>query len=269
MNKSYFYAIIISILSLSIMGCERGPNIFTVNQDIAFGQQVDSIVEADYSVLDPDEYEDAYFHINRIFNNVLVTDDMKYKDRFPWQVKIIQDDETLNAFAAPGGFLYFYTGLIKYLDDEAHLAGVMAHEIAHADLRHSTRTMTKVYGYSLLLNIILGKDSGELANIASDLALGLGSLKFSRDHEYEADRYSVQYLEDTEYNPRGIKGFFEKLIAQGLFDAEESGPAWLSTHPNPPDRLEAIDEFWETLGSPTGLNEENAGSYEAFKNSLP
>jgi len=72
----------------------------------------------------------------------------KHKDDFAWQVKIIDDPETLNAFATPGGYIYVYTGLIKFLDTEDQLAGVMGHEIAHADLRHSTRQMTSSYGVS-------------------------------------------------------------------------------------------------------------------------
>ena len=146
-------------------------------------------------------------------------------------MKIIDDDETLNAFCAPGGYIYVYTGLIKYLDSEDQLAGVMGHEMAHAALRHSTRQMTKVYGLSALYAVISGKsEPGQLEQIA----LGLISLRFSRDHETEADTWSVKYLCPTDYNAAGAAGFFEKM------EGRPSPPEFLSTHPDPGNRVESI-----------------------------
>ncbi|HRW63507.1 MAG TPA: M48 family metallopeptidase, partial [Bacteroidales bacterium] len=163
------------------------------------------------------------------------------------------------------GKMYFYTGIIKFLDNEAEFAGVMAHEMAHADRRHTTNTMTKEYGFSLLLSALLGDDPSLLATIASDLAQGLGSLAFSRDHEYEADQYAVRYTDDGagdyNYYPKGISAFFEKM------EGQSTPPEFLSTHPSPENRLEKINEFWVSIGSPGG--ESYAERYTDFKNSLP
>ncbi|MDX9771344.1 MAG: M48 family metalloprotease [Tenuifilaceae bacterium] len=182
---------------LLVTSCDDGKvNFFTLDDDIAFGQQLDSTIMADpvtYPILDEDEYPEAYDHINRILNNILQSDDLRYPTTFPWTVKII-DEDILNAFAAPGGYMYFYTGLIKFLDNEAQFAGVMAHEIAHADRRHSTAMLTKQYGFSVLASIILGDNPTILEEIVVSLAQGLGSLKYSRDNEYEADEYAVKYL---------------------------------------------------------------------------
>ena len=263
--KAFLLVIIVVFTS-----CKKEPNFFTVNQDIEFGQQLKAEIEADpatYPILDESQYPDAYEHLRRIRDAVLQSDEFKYTDRFEWEVTIIDDDEVLNAFAAPGGYMYFYTGLIKYLDEESYFAGVMAHEMAHADKRHSTKTMTKVYGYSLLLNILLGKDPSKMQEIIRDLALGLGSLKFSREHEYEADEYAVRFLNDTKYHARDIAGFFEQLTDDGKLGGRT--PEFMSTHPDPGNRIEAIDEVWKSLGSKVGEKEAYSGSWLEFQTSLP
>lgn len=249
---------------LLVTSCDDGKvNFFTLDDDIAFGQQLDSTIMADpvtYPILDEDEYPEAYDHINRILNNILQSDDLRYPTTFPWTVKII-DEDILNAFAAPGGYMYFYTGLIKFLDNEAQFAGVMAHEIAHADRRHSTAMLTKQYGFSVLASIILGDNPTILEEIVVSLAQGLGSLKYSRDNEYEADEYAVKYLCDTEYHPRELAGFFEKM------EGAPQPPEFLSTHPSPENRIEAIEAAWQAQGGKDGkLFIER---YQEFKNSLP
>jgi predicted Zn-dependent protease len=167
----------------------------------------------------------------------------------------------LNAFAAPGGYMYFYTGIIKYLDNEAQFAGVMAHEMAHADLRHSTSMLTKKYGVQILLSIILGQANSQLADIVASLAYGLGELAYSRDNEYQADEKAVEYTYQTTYDARGIAGFFIKM------DEAPRPPEFLSTHPSPENRVEKINETWQNLGGKVG--NEYVDSYNAFKASLP
>ena len=251
-------------ISLFIVNCSKdnGLNIFTVNQDMEFGEQMSVQISespTDYPVLSETEHPEAYTHLRRIRDALLSSDDLKYADRFDWEVKII-DDDILNAFAAPGGYMYFYSGLIKFLDNEAQFAGVMAHEMAHADKRHSTKKLTKIYGFQILLSALLGKDPGTIAEIATGLATGLSSLAFSRANEYEADEFAVKYLYDTDYHPKGISGFFEKL------ESHSGTPTFLSTHPSPDDRLEAIDEVWTDLGGKTG--ETYVDQYQDFKDSL-
>jgi predicted Zn-dependent protease len=149
---------------------------------------------------------------------------------FAWQVKIIKDDKTLNAFCTPGGYIYVYTGLIKFLDTEDELAGVMAHEIAHAANRHSTRQMTKMLGLKVLSDALTGnrKAFGEVFS-------AVVGLKFSRTHETEADNFSVTYLCGTGWNAAGAAGFFQKIQSKG-----GTPPQFLSTHPSPKNRIEKI-----------------------------
>ncbi len=252
-----------------IIACNRDDpsiNIFTVDQDIEFGQSLDEQIlgsPEDFPILDEAKYPDAYGHLERIRDNILASGELKYADRFDWEVKIIHDS-VLNAFAAPGGYMYFYTGVIKFLDNEAQFAGVMAHEMAHCDRRHSTDNLTKQYGFSIMVGMILGDNPGQLAEIAAGMASGLAKLQFSQKNEYEADEYAVRFLNETDYHPPALGGFFEKLEGSKTADYI---PTFLKTHPSPDDRLEQINAHWVSLGSKQGETYETR--YQDFKNSLP
>lgn len=239
-------------------------NLFSVNDDLNLGQQIDQEIMSkptEYPILSKTAYPLAYGHLERIRDMILNTGLVAWDDKFPYEVKIINDDNVLNAFATPGGYMYFYTGLIKYLDNEAQFAGVMAHEMAHVARRHSTDQLTKQYGLSLLASIILGNNASELAEIAAGLATGLSSLAFSRTAEYEADAFAVKYTYSTELDGRGIAGFFTKI------EGSPTPPEFLSTHPSPENRVEKITETWQNLGGASGLEE--ASRYADFKSSLP
>lgn len=268
--KIKHFILFAALVSLSLSSCKKDEdspgtiNLFTVQDDMAFGEQLDQEIKsnpAQYPLLSENNFPEAYQHIRRIRDSILNTGEVGYDDTFLWEVYIIENDTVLNAFAAPGGYMYYYTGLIKFLDNEAQFAGVMAHEMAHASRRHSTNTLTKVYGIQILLGVLLGQNTNVLVDVAADLALGLGSLAFSRDHEYEADEYAVRYLYATSYDARGIAGFFEKL------DSSPSIPEFLSTHPSPDNRLDNIYEKWNELGGKEGNL--FVASYEDFKTSLP
>ncbi|MEZ4238261.1 MAG: M48 family metalloprotease [Myxococcota bacterium] len=203
-------------------------------------------------ILDRSQYAEAYAHLDAIRDEILSADAVNYPSRFDWETHIIDDDEVLNAFAAPGGYIYVYTGLIRYLDSEDHFAGVMGHEIAHADQRHSTQQLTKAYGIESLLGLIFGDaDPG----LAADVAAGLLSLEFSRTDEAEADEYSVRYLCDTPYAANGAAGFFEKLLAEGSVEI----PEFLSTHPSSASRVQDINAMAEELGCSTGRTRTASG----------
>lgn len=257
-----------SFTALLLLGaCKKGDdnsiNFFSIEDDKNFGAQLDSTILAspnEYTILSPTQYPQAYAYMEAMKNKILNSGEVKYKDEFDWELKIIHDDNIENAFATPGGYIYVYTGLMKYLDSEHELAGVVGHEIAHADRRHSTDQMTKQYGIGLLLSIVSGNDPGLLAQIATNLL----TLKFSRSDESEADEYSVIYMCPTDYRADGAAGFFQKLIVN-----QENGgdPEFLSTHPSPDKRVEKIQEKRVELGC-AGTGEYDA-EYQAFLNTLP
>ena len=264
-KRLFIFALLLMVSAVTFQACDEDGdfNIFTLEQDRQFGEDFDQQLRnsGEYDILKETNYPDAYKHLRRIKNDLLQSDEFIHKEDFNWEVTIIKDDEVLNAFAVPGGKMYFYTGIIKYLDNEAQFGGVMAHEMAHVDKRHSTERMTKTYGYKLLISLLLGENPSQWEEIAADLALGLGTLKFSRDDEYEADEFAVKFSADTDLYPKGVAGFFEKL------EGSSRPPEFLSTHPSPENRIEKIDEVWKSIGSPGG--DTFVTRYQEFQNSLP
>lgn len=238
-------------------------NLFSLEDDRTLGAQVAAEIASkpnEFPILPEAQYPQAYAFLRGMRDKLLNTGRVRNKDAFNWPVFIIRDDATLNAFVTPGGNIYVYTGLIKYLDREDDLAGVMGHEIAHADLRHGTNTLTQQYGLGVLLSVIAGNEPGLLTQIAVSLA----NLQYSRCNESQSDALSVDYLAGTTYNCKGTASFFAKLQEQG----QGSGtPTFLSTHPDPGDRVKSIVERGDCIKCNTNPTE--TGAYAAFKASLP
>ncbi|MFQ5447767.1 MAG: M48 family metallopeptidase [Saprospiraceae bacterium] len=252
------------LFSLNFLGCgafKNGINVFTIEDDIALGKQVSEQIESDpkqFPILPEQGNKEVYRYVRNITQKLLHTGKVAYSKEFAWDVKIVKDDKTLNAFAVPGGHIYVYTGLIKFLDSEDQLVGVMGHEIAHAALRHSTQQMTTLYGLDAVRQIITGKtDPG----MAEQIALSLASLKFSRKHEAQADEYSVIYLCGTNYNAAGAAGFFKKIESK-----DGTPPEFLSTHPDPGNRIKNIEKKKQEL-SCSG-NATNKSQYKHIKSLL-
>src|ERR1700761_951096 len=173
-------------------------------------------------------------YVNRIGQNIVKNSDAKV----PFTIKVIDSDE-INAMALPGGFFYVNSGLILAADDEAELAGVMAHEIAHVAARHQTREMTRAnyVSFASVPLIFVGSwGVYEAANAALSLALPITFMKFQRGFESEADYLGLQYMYKAGYDPQAFIAFFEKVKA-----LEKQKPGTLarafSTHPPTPDRI--------------------------------
>lgn len=250
--KKYIIPVLV-IVSITLVSCEfmkkayntssdavSNVNVFPYTQDIELGKQVQQEIESqpnDFPILAKNSNRQIYQYVEGLKQTILNSGELKYKDAFEWEITLIDDDETLNAFATPGGYIYIYTGLIKFLDSEDELIGVLGHEMAHSDRRHSTRQLTKSLGLSMLLDAVLGQQD------AVEQILGqLAGLKFSRSHESEADEYSVRYLCNTSYNSDGAAGFFVKLANQ------PTPPEFLSTHPSPDNRVEDMAAFETEFG---------------------
>ncbi len=259
------------ILSLAIVllaaGCknkdDKSFNIFTIEDDKSLGLQVKNEIASDpatYPLLSETQHPQAYAYLRNLRDKILNTGTVFYKDEFLWEIYIIADDNTLNAFCAPGGYIYVYTGLIKFLDTEDELAGVLGHEMAHADLRHSTDQLTKQFGLSTMISIVLGDNQNQLTDIAQSLV----TRAFSRSDENQADEFSVKYLCPTDLNAAGAAGFFQKLEALG---GNNGIPTFLSTHPSPDNRITNITDFKRDFGCTGTLT--NDAEYDAFKASLP
>ena len=202
-------------------------------KEVALGRQLSLEVEQQSKLVDDPMVTE---YINRVGQNVVLHSDAKV----PFTIKVIDSDE-VNAFALPGGYFYVNKGLILAADNEAELAGVMAHEIAHVAARHAMENQGKgaLINYASLAGIIFGGPivSQVLYNGGGILA-GLASLKFSRGAEEEADSLGVQYLYASGYDPTAMATMFEKLASK---NKKKPGAVakLFSTHPQ---SLERRDE---------------------------
>jgi predicted Zn-dependent protease len=237
------------IINAYLSSC--GANIFTVEDDVAMGKELDEEIRNDketFPVLKGNDEVKQY--ISGIGKDIITKSNfVKYENVFPYKFEVIDDDSTVNAFCIPGGFIYVYTGLIKYLDNESALAGVIGHEIAHAERRHMSQRLTSYYGVSFVLSLILGSNPNQLAEIFANLAVGIGFLANSRSDETDADNYSIQYLRSTEYFPGGIMYFFKKIKEEQRAKGETPGDIeeLLSTHPLPADRIQNAETRLNSL----------------------
>ena len=246
-------------------------NIMSIQDDIALGKQVKEQIASDqakYPLLPEQGNEKIYTYIRSLTSKILNNGNVEHRNDFEWDVHIIKDDKTLNAFCTPGGHIYVYSALIKFLDSEDQLVGVLGHEIAHAAKRHSTSQLTKMYGIQGLAAIITAAattksttaQQKQYENQIAGMAAQLAALKFSRNHETEADEYSVRYLCGTEYNAAGSAGFFKKM------EGRANPPEFLSTHPNPGNRIQEITKNQQLLGCSGNAN--NVAIYNEMKKLL-
>lgn len=237
-------------LLLFITSCSTSINIFTDNDEVNLGGHLDKEIRKnikEYPIYDNEELKN-YIDKN-IFREILNSPEIKKRDVYNYKIEIIRNDSILNAFAIPGGYIYLYTGLLKYLDSEAALAGVIGHEIAHVERRHATRRITAYYGISIILSIVLGENPSQIAELAANLFTGLTLLANSRANEDESDVYSIKYLKATRFYPGAVKFFFEKLRDDGLISKGSSKLAtFLSTHPDPIERISSTENRLRTMG---------------------
>jgi hypothetical protein len=221
----------------------KGVNFYSLEKEHEMGHELAVEVEA-YSKLIKDPVLNEY--VNRVGQNIVRHSDAKV----PFTIKIIDSDE-INAFALPGGYFYVNSGLILAADNEAELAGVMAHEIAHVAARHATRNQTRgqIFDIATIPLIFVGGPVVMIAQQVSQLAVPMTFLKFSRDAEREADLLGIEYEYASGYDPAAFVQFFEKMKAT---EKQQKKAGFFSkafaTHPMTDDRVrQAQKEIQEFL----------------------
>jgi beta-barrel assembly-enhancing protease len=240
-------------------------NIFPVSDDQKLGAQFDQEIRADPKTYPIHSNPAIRTYIQNMVNTIVRAPEVKYRNTFAYKVEIINDDKTVNAFCTPGGYIYVYTGLLKLADNEATIAGVIGHEIAHAERRHSTSRMTKAFGLQMLLEMVLGNNPNRNVELAANAFSGLGLLQNSRSDEEEADDFSFKYLRSTQWYPGGILYFFEKVRGRPGSTIERL----LSTHPLPEDRIKATNERLKKANMPPPTEAQlNMRGYQDFKRTL-
>ncbi len=206
-------------------------NFISLEKEIALGKSLAQEIERQVKLVNDAEITE---YVNRLGQNLVRNSDAKV----PFTIKVVDSDE-INAFALPGGFFYVNSGLITAADEEAEIAGVMAHEIAHVAARHGTEQYTKgtIANYATLPLIFLGGGLGYGLYNAAGFLIPLQFLHFSRKAETEADFLGLQYMFKTGYDPTAFISFFEKIQAQEKKKPGKLAKAF-STHPPTGDRIE-------------------------------
>jgi beta-barrel assembly-enhancing protease len=206
---------------------------YSIDREVALGRQLAAETERSMKLVNDPLISE---YVNRVAQNIVLNSDAKV----PFTIKVVDANE-INAFALPGGFLYVNRGVIDSADNEAEMAGVIAHEVAHVAARHGVEQASKgeLVNYASIPLIFVGGWGGYIAQQVAGLAIPLGFLKFTRAAEKEADRLGAQYMWAAGYDPNAMITFFEKIQAQ-----EKKNPGTLakifSSHPMTGDRITEV-----------------------------
>ena len=212
-----------------------GFNLFSKDQDVQLGKESATEVRKQMTVIN-DPVLTSY--VNRVGKRLANSQEAR-DSGYPFTFEVVADP-SINAFALPGGPMFINTGLLKAVDNEAQLAGVMGHEMSHVILRHGTNQASKAQLIQLPAVLASQTAGGSMIGKLAQAGIGLGAnsvlLKFSRGAESQADLMGSHLMADAGYDPVQMAKFFEKLNAEG----GARGPQFLSDHPNPDNRGQAI-----------------------------
>lgn len=212
-------------------------NFFSPEQDVQLGKEAAAQIEQQVAVVNN---EQVFGYVNKIASKLVKQAEA---GQYPYSFKVVYD-KSINAFALPGGAAYVHTGLITAAENEAQIAGVIAHEISHVSLRHGTAQASKANAAQLLAGIggaVLGGGSmlGQLAQLGAGLGANSLLLKFSRDAESDADLLGARMMAKAGYDPVEMANFFQKLEEEEKKNGR-SAPQFLSDHPSPGNRVKAV-----------------------------
>jgi len=236
-----------------------GWNLFSPEQDVQLGQEAAKDIEKEVQVVGDKQLTNYVADIGkRLAANSQAPD-------YPYTFKVVADD-SINAFALPGGPIYVHTGLITAAGNEAQLAGVLAHEIGHVALRHSTHQITKARAWQIPLAIASGAldKSGGLLGTLGQMGIGFGVnslfMKYSRSAEKDADIVGARMMARTGYDPIEMARFFETLQAAG---GGGGMPQFFSDHPSPGNRVTYVTE--EVRELPQGNYTKGSAEFSKMK----
>jgi len=238
-----------------------GWNMFSPQQDVELGKRAALDAEKQMPLCNAPKVDAYLTQLGLRLAEKLPTGGVQY----PFEFHCV-NDKAINAFALPGGYVFINRGAIEAADNEAQLAGVMAHEISHVALRHGTNQATKAQAAEGILGIAGGifgdTASGAIMTQLGAFAAGGVLLRYSRTAESQADVMGTQVLYDTGYDPRAMAQFFEKLEAESK---GKTPPEFFSNHPSPEHRVERVDEEIDKLGGTPANGKRDSVEFEAIK----
>lgn len=242
--KQLFYRLISTVLISIVICFQQSGNVygFTIAEERIIGEKLLYSVRSAFPLL---EEPDLYHYINTLGSEVLSVAGLQY---FDYRFYVINDDE-FNAFAAPSGLVFFYSGLIKSMNNEDELVSVLAHEIGHVAKRHLAGRIEKgkVIGAAslavALAALALGGGAATQALLTGSLAAGQSAnLHYSRKHEEEADLVAYGWMKELQRNPEGQKKMLETMRRVSRYRSDKL-PQYLLTHPNPEARLDYVESL--------------------------
>ena len=237
----------VAVASLVLTGCATNPvtgkrqvMLVSENQELAMGQQADPAVVAQFGLY-PDKKIQRF-----ITDKGKAMAAVSHRNELDYQFKVV-DSPVINAFALPGGYVYFTRGILAHFNNEAQFAGVLGHEIGHVTARHSATQQSKqLLGQVALMGGMIA--SPRLAQYGEQAMQGMGLLflKFGRDDERQSDELGVQYSSAIGYDAAEMADFFQTLQRQQQAGGAGAIPDFLSTHPNPGERYETVHQLADT-----------------------
>jgi predicted Zn-dependent protease len=255
----------LSTLSLALLiaaGCAKNPVtgnrefvLLSEGQEISMGQEAAQQVETSIGLVDD---ADLQSYVRRVGQNLAAKSE---RPNLPWRFGVV-DDPTPNAFALPGGPIYITRGLLSLMDSEAELASVLGHEIGHITARHSVTQMSKAQlaQIGMVASMIFVP---QLQNFGGLLSQGMELLflKYSRDHERQADDLGFKYALNGSYDVREMDDVFASLARIGELEQRSPLPSWLATHPAPEERIQRIGQRLAALPAPPAGTIVNRAQY--------
>jgi len=239
--KTYHIILIVAIFSLFFAGCVSNPVTgksefvlggSTAADDAELGRRTS--VEIDKQYKQADVHPAVKNYVNYVGQKIAA---VSHAPDISWQFNIV-DDESVNAFALPGGYIYIITGMLRAMKNEAQLAAVLSHEAIHVTARHSAAAMGRQTLFSVGIDVIdiFVEGKAKIATQAAGIASQFEGLRYNRGQENEADMYGLDYLVDAGYDPYAMVGLMEVLKEQSKNRTIE----FFSTHPSPDNRIEKI-----------------------------
>jgi len=267
MKKTCLIFWIFGTLFLLLLNCATtGPGgkksliLISTSQEVSIGKSLVKDIESQQKVTGDSVLAD---YVNRLGQKIAGVSDRRDID---YHFKVLESSE-INAFACPGGFIYIYTGLLKTMDNEAQLAGVLAHEIGHVVARHSVKRLQQVLGLQVLLSIALG-ESSEVTQKAIGAGFVLIMQGYSRKNEFEADYDGALYMTNAGYHPRGMTQLFGKFKEMEKGRKDTYLDQLLASHPPTADRIAKVEEHIKSFNigeRPLAFGEEE---YQNIKSRL-
>lgn len=218
---------------MSASGCSGGRfgSMMSKSDQVRLGQQAARDVEQQYKIITSGP---QYDQLERVSAKIIP---LAQKDfDVPYTVKLI-DSKDVNAFALPGGPIYFYKGLLDMTTSDDELASVVGHEASHVVKQHSAKQISDAQTKNIIAQIALGRAS-QLAQLAAGLALQVQQLKYSRGDEAQSDEFGFRYLVEAGYDPDSMASMFRKLKEKG----SGGGPEFLQSHPLPDSRIKSAEQ---------------------------